>query len=105
MNVLERLKIKWNITSNFQLSIIIVVFAISGSLSMFISEPLLKLFGIDKQSMSPFTFWPLRILIMFLSYYIVLVSVGTIFGQHKFFWSFTKGTFGRFRSINSQGGN
>ncbi len=93
---MKRLKEKWNIESDFQLVIIFIVFAISGSLSMFISKPLLSIFGINKEAMSPWTFWPLRILIMFVSYYIVLVSVGTIFGQFKFFWGFTMKTFGRF---------
>ena len=96
MRFLERLKEKWNIESNFQLVIILIVFAISGSLSMFLSKPLLNLLGVDQDVMNPYAFWPLRILIMFFSYYVVLISVGSIFGQHKFFIAFSKKTFGRF---------
>lgn len=96
MSFLEKLKGKWNIESNFQLTIILIVFAISGSLSMFLSKPLLNVLGVDQELMNPFAFWPLRILIMFVSYYIVLISVGSVFGQHKFFIAFSKKTFGRF---------
>lgn len=93
---MERLKAKWGITSNLQLAVILIVFAISGSLSMFLSKPLLSVLGVEKEKLSLWVFWPVRIVVMFLSYYIVLVSVGTIFGQHRFFAAFAKKTFGRF---------
>jgi manganese efflux pump family protein len=98
---MKRFKEKWNIESDFQLMIILIVFAISGTLSLFISRPLLSIFGVNKEAMSPWTFWPLRIFISLFSYYIVLVSVGSIFGQFKFFWGFTKNTFGRFNRRNT----
>ena len=96
MSHFQNLKDRWEIQSNKQLIVILIVFAISGSLSMFLSKPLLGVVGVQKETLDPFVFWPLRILIMFVSYYIVLISVGAIFGQYRFFLAFSKKTFGRF---------
>ena len=43
----ERLKAKWNIHSNVQLIIIFIVFAITGSLSLKITKPILIYIGVD----------------------------------------------------------
>ena len=43
---MNRLKEKWGIKSNFQLVIIIIVFAITGSISALISSPIIDfIFG------------------------------------------------------------
>jgi manganese efflux pump family protein len=96
MSFLQSFKQRWGIGSNWNLVVILVVFAISGTLSLYLSKPILGFFKINKDQMNPFLFWPLRILIMFVSYYIVLISVGTILGQNKFFVAFAKKSFGRF---------
>ena len=46
---MKKLKDKWNITSNFQLIIILIVFAITGSLSLVVSEPILEILGIKSE--------------------------------------------------------
>jgi hypothetical protein len=65
MKWLNNLKTKWNITSNFQLTIIFIVFGITGSLSVVVSDPLLNIIGLEKNMMSPWIFTPLRLLIVF----------------------------------------
>ena len=87
---MERLKEKWGITSNFQLVIIFIVFSVTGSLSLLVSGPLLDFLCIKQDLFSPYIFWPLRILIVFLIYQILILIVGTLFGQFNFFWSFEK---------------
>ena len=87
---MKKLKEKWGITSNFQLFIICVVFAITGSFSAFITEPvILFLFG-DLDGVSPFLSWPLRIFIIFPIYQVLLLFFGFIFFQYKFFYQFEK---------------
>ncbi|MFN8436343.1 MAG: DUF6787 family protein [Cytophagales bacterium] len=88
MNFWEKLKVKWNVSSDKDMIIIFIVFAISGSLSVFISKPLLTFLNIQKDQMPVWKFWLFRIPIMFISYYIVLVFVGTLFGQFQFFKNF-----------------
>jgi hypothetical protein len=95
MSVFEKLKTRWQVTSNWQLVVICVVFAITGSASAWLTAPILKVFGISK-AMGLFYFWTLRILILFPVYQVLLVIVGTVLGQHKFFWAFEKKMLKRF---------
>ena len=87
---MNKLKEKWGITSNFQIIIILLVFSITGSVSVWIAKPVLNLVGINKQAFSPWLFWPIRIFIIFPIYQILIVIIGALFGQFKFFWAFEK---------------
>ncbi len=86
MKLINKLKSKWGITSNFQFVIINLVFAISGFTSLLISRPLLKLFGINSDLLNWYIYYPLRILIIFIAYQFTLLIVAFIFGQFSFFW-------------------
>ena len=87
---MKKLKHRWNIESNFQLVIIFIVFTINGSLSVALAKPITNFIGIAKETTNPFVFWTVRILLMFVIYQVLLVIIGTLFGQHKFFWNMEK---------------
>lgn len=87
---MKRFKEKWGITSNFQLAIILIVFSITGSVAVWVAKPVLDLVGLDKEALSPLVFWPIRIFIIFPIYQVLIVLIGAIFGQFKFFWAFEK---------------
>ena len=87
---MEKLKQRWGIESNIQILIIFIVFAINGSLVVYITNPITNLIGISKETTAPLLYWPIRILVVFIVYQITLVIVGTIFGQKKFFWNMEK---------------
>ena len=87
---MEKLKERWGIESNFQIVIIFIVFAINGSLSMYLANPITDLIGISKETTNPYIYWPVRILVVFIAYQITLVFVGALFGQKKFFWNMEK---------------
>ena len=87
---MNRFKEKWGITSNFQLAIILLVFSITGSVAVWVAKPVLDLVGLDKEALSPWVFWPIRIFIIFPIYQVLIVVIGAIFGQFKFFWAFEK---------------
>ena len=87
---MKKLKERWGISSNFQLTIIFIVFAITGSSSAIIAEVLMNAFGWSKTSMSLWLYWPLRIVLIFPAYQVLLVLFGFLFGQFKFFWAFEK---------------
>jgi len=87
---MNRLKEKWGITSNFQIIIILLVFSITGSVAVWLAKPVLSLVGLDKEVVSPWLFWPIRIFIIFPIYQILIVIIGALFGQFKFFWDFEK---------------
>ena len=86
LKLFQKLKSRWGITSNFQFFIINLVFAISGFSSLLISRPLLNLFGINYDSLNWYLYYPLRILIIFITYQLTLLIVAFLFGQFNFFW-------------------
>ncbi|MDG1761388.1 MAG: diacylglyceryl transferase [Flavobacteriaceae bacterium] len=87
---MKKLKERWGITSNFQVLIIFVVFGITGSTSAKLAGPIVELLGITAESVSLWLYWPLRILIIFPLYQVLLILFGFIFGQFAFFWNFEK---------------
>lgn len=88
-SVMNRLKAKWEIESNTQLIIIFIVFAVTGSTASKIAAPLVHFFGIYSETY-PILYWPLRIILIFPLYQVLLILFGWIFGQFKFFWTFEK---------------
>ena len=83
-------KERWNITSNWQVFVILIVFAVTDSSSALLAKPFLSLFGISKETLSGWIYYPLYIIMIFPIYQVLLVSFGFIFGQFKFFWAFEK---------------
>ena len=91
----EKLKKRWNIESNFQIVIILIVFAITGSTTVYIKRMFFDLIGI-----TPETHLWIKVLLYIPSilviYNILLLIVGSLFGQFRFFWNFEKKFFSRF---------
>ncbi|WP_406684105.1 diacylglyceryl transferase [Seonamhaeicola sp. MEBiC1930] len=87
---MNKLKQRWGIESNFQIAVIFIVFAVTGSTASYIGKPILSFLGITLESFSTFGYWVFRILILFVMYQFLLVFFGWLFGQHKFFWGFEK---------------
>ena len=83
------LKQRWGIKSNLQFAIIFIVFAITGSASAWLSKPFCFWLGILKEDLE-FWFTPVRLLLIFPIYQVLLVLIGFLFGQYKFFWAFEK---------------
>lgn len=82
-------KQRWNIQSNAQLTVIIIVFALTGSASAWLSKPFCIWLGITKDELG-FWFTPVRLLLIFPIYQFLLVLIGFLFGQFAFFWKFEK---------------
>ena len=87
---MKHLKERWGIHSNFQLVMILIVFAVTGSSAARLATPLTSFLGITADHFSAWVFWPVRILLIFPIYQVLLVVFGFIFGQFKFFWNFEK---------------
>jgi hypothetical protein len=86
----NKLENKWKVNYKWEMINIFLVFAITGSSSIFISRPIIKLIGITKENLNPFLYWIFYIIIGFIFYQISLVLIGWLFGQFKFFWTFEK---------------
>ena len=87
---MEKLKERWGITSNIQIILILIVFAINGSFAAWVADPVTGFFGLEKGVTNGWIYWPLRILLIFPIYQLTLPIVGFVFGQFTFFWNFEK---------------
>ncbi len=87
---MEKLKQRWGITSNWQIVIIFIVFSVTGSASLFVGKPIIKLLGINKENLTPILYWILYVFVGFIFYQILLVIIGWFFGQFAFFWNMEK---------------
>ena len=92
----KKLENKWVVDERWELIRIFIVFAVTGSSSMFVSRPIIKLLGITKDNLSPLLYWVLFIIISLIFYQILLVTFGWLFGQFQFFWNFEKKMLRRF---------
>lgn len=92
----KRLKQKWNIKSNVQLILILVIFSLTGSASLIVRKAVFEWIGITPDT----SFWikvPLYVLIIVPAYQILFLIIGTLFGQFRFAWEFEKKVFSRFK--------
>jgi len=104
-SIFKRIKIKFNIKSNLQLLIILVVFSISGGLSLKLTTPILDFVGLSTYNSSDvlwknLLYFVLRLFVLFPVYQLLLIAVGTLFFQHEFFKSFIKNTLCKMKIIS-----
>ena len=90
----------FKVNSISRLIIIFIVFAITGSLSVILGEYVLLLFFSD-DVVKGFFYWVIRILIIFPLYQILLIIIGSVFGEFKYFWSIEKKILKRLKIIKS----
>ena len=83
----------FNAKSLNHLILIFIIFGISGSLTLILSEPIINFIKMTKIIENPFFILLLRIFIIFPLYQLVLILIATIFGEFKYFLTFTKGTY------------
>ena len=87
---MEKLKKRWGIENNWQIIVILIVFAVTGSTASYIGKPILNYLNITQETFSTFGYWVLRIVLLFIMYQFMLVFFGWVFGQYQFFWNFEK---------------
>lgn len=92
----KKLENKWVLKYRWEMIRVFIVFAITGSSSVFIGRPIIDFIGITKENLNPFIYWLLFIIIGLIFYQILLVTFGWLFGQFQFFWEFEKKMLRRF---------
>ncbi len=91
----EKLKKRWNIYSNIQVVIILLVFAITGSATVYAKKTVFDLIQITSET----DLWikiPIYVTVILAIYNLLLLVIGFLFGQFRFFWEFEKKFFSRF---------
>lgn len=92
----KKLEKKWILTYKWEMIRVFLIFAITGSSSVIIGRPFIKLIGITKDNLNPLLYWILYVFIALVFYQILLVFFGWLFGQFQFFWNFEKKMLRRF---------
>ncbi len=100
-NWVGRLQQRWNLSSGWQVLIVLVVFACTGFTVLFLKRPLFRLINADPEYNTLFTI--LYYIFILPVYNVILLFYGFIFGQFRFFWEFEKRMFGRIRRKKSGG--
>ena len=73
----------------YQLIIIFIVFGITGSLSVVLGKyVLINIFG--ESFLNNDYYWLLRLILIFPIYQVLLIIVGALFGQFRYFWEIEK---------------
>tara|TARA_B100000900_G_C20467600_1_gene669958 strand:+ start:465 stop:770 length:306 start_codon:yes stop_codon:yes gene_type:complete len=83
-----------------QLIIVFIVFGITGSLSVVLGKYLL-LAIIGEEFLNNDYYWFLRLILIFPVYQVLLIVVGTLFGQFRYFWEMEKKFLIKIRLIKS----
>ena len=75
----------FNARSYRHLMVIFIIFAISGGVAVFCSKFLLLLLNLDRESLGNYIYWPIRLLILLITYQFILLFVSTMFGEFNHF--------------------
>ena len=92
----KKLENKWVVEYRWEMIRIFIVFAITGSSSLLIGRPIIKLLGITRENLHPILYYVLFIFVSLIFYQILLVAYGWLLGQFKFFWKFEQKMLRRF---------
>ena len=92
--MIEKLKQRWNIQSNFQVFIILLVFTITGSTTVYLKRMIFDWLAINAET--PLVIKVVFYVVVILAVYnVLLLIIGFLFGQFRFFWEFEKKFFSR----------
>ncbi len=96
-NLVEKLKKRWKVNSAWQVLLILMVFAATGTTISKITDPVLGFLGAD--SLKSWQYVIAYILIILPIYNVTLLVFGTLVGQFEFFLNFEKRFFSRIFGI------
>jgi formyltetrahydrofolate-dependent phosphoribosylglycinamide formyltransferase len=99
--MLKSLQQKWKV-SGWQFFTILLVFAITGTTTAFLSKAFPGWLGFNDQTPAVWK-WLLRIGILLIGYQLILLSVAFLLGQFAFFWQFEKKLLQRLHIMKTEG--
>ena len=84
-----KLKNLFRVTSTYQLIVVFIVFGITGSLSLVVSDYISGFFNLDSIILS--------VIFVLVIYQFLLIIIGTLFGEFDYFWEMEKKIISRFK--------
>lgn len=95
MLFMDKLKNIFKVTSTYQLVVVFTVFGITGSLSLVVSQYISEFLNIENIILS--------IIFVLLVYQVLLIIIGSLFGEFKYFWEMEKKIISRFKFNKKSG--
>ena len=89
MMFMDKLKNLFRVSSTYQLIVVFIVFGITGSLSLVVSDYISGFFNLDNIILS--------IIFVLVIYQVLLIIIGTLFGEFDYFWEMEKKIISRFK--------
>ena len=96
---MEKIRSFFKVDSNLQLLIINIVFALTGTSSLFFADYILNILLINQNTYGNFLYWLIRIILILPIYQVLLIIFGSLFGEFKYFWRMEKKTIRKISSI------
>lgn len=93
---IDKLQQRWNLRSGWQVMVVLIVFACTGTTVLIIKRPLFEYWFPDGDK--PVWASVLYYILILPVYNIFLLAYGFVFGQFTFFWEFEKRFFNRMKS-------
>lgn len=91
----QKLKKHWNVTGK-QLVLILCTFAVTGTLTAWLSKKAAEWLVLDKYGAA---WWLSKVLVLIFGYQVIILVVGFIFGMFPFFWKYEKKILKRMRLL------
>ena len=91
--LIEKLERMFKARSKVHLLVIFLIFGISGSASIFVSDIVLDFLNLEKFDVPQFIYWPLRLFLLFVCYQFILLFVSACFGEFKHFSKYSQRIF------------
>ena len=92
-SLIEKFETIFKARSKLHLLVIFSIFGISGSASIVVSEIVLGILNLERFDVSQVIYWPLRLIILFFCYQLILLAVSACFGELKHFSKYTQRIF------------
>ena len=96
---MKKIRSFFKVESNYQLFVVNLVFAITGTSSLFVADYILDMLLITQENYDNFFYWITRIILILPIYQILLIIFGILFGEFSYFWKMEKKTLNKIRSI------
>tara|TARA_Y100000590_G_scaffold169037_1_gene193321 strand:+ start:7608 stop:7979 length:372 start_codon:yes stop_codon:yes gene_type:complete len=90
LNNMKKVRDFFKVESNVQLLVVNLVFAVTGTIAVYLAGYIVDGFGMDTKRLGSTVYWTLRTVMLIPIYQVLLIIVGTIFGEFSYFWAMEK---------------
>ena len=96
---MEKVRIFFKVQTNYQLFMVNLVFALTGTSSLLCADYILKILYVNPDTFGIASYWTIRIILILPIHQVLLIFVGAIFGEFSYFWEMEKKTLKKLNSI------